>query len=571
MIIIISNLSLFNNYNIVEKYVSDNSNDIIKEINSNYHKLDKLNNKDLSDKINARVVELDNTLIKITDRIESENSEGEEILNTLNYIDGYNKSIQNMYCTEHDIGERHDTLHGCAKHCSENDNCYSFSYSNDEQKCNLSSNCYASNSEENNLSSTETKNLKRQTNAVHKPGHLLYIKDPDIFPMKNYNVQIGKKCNDEFFNFKSDNPIKKIIYKKNSEDTKNSEGTNNCDPITDKGSDCHIKKCDPITGKGGECYIKNCAQECEDNSECISFQYDLDNNECILNKNCYKNSGNQCIIDTNQYDCGNGSTTDPENNREIDNYEKYKITYDNNTFISDKLKYINNNLDNLSKDDKLNAIQSECESICELDNNCTGFDYIDTGKDKCRFSSDSTLSFNKTKNNRKYCSKPKNEKNINLYSKIILADTQLEPHNIKCNICQVDAITDKLFLRLYRTEKSSTPTVTYINDRNNITDVRSLYYSNFERFVKSENTCLQLFADIDYKGTCQTIDSDKEKFSLSELKDSIKNFKSFKMYPDKCELNDNNNCNPSSTPSPTPPPTPSPTPPPTPTPSPTLI
>ena len=542
VIIIISNLSLFNNYNIVEKYVSDYSTDIINDINSNYRKLDKLNNKDLSEDIKAKVSELETKSSYIEQKIKCENNDGEEILNTLNYIDGYNKpTIQNMYCTEHDIGERHDTLHGCAKHCSENDNCYSFSYSNDEQKCNLSSNCYAPNSEGNNLSDTETKNLKRQTNAVHKPGHLLYIKDPDIFPMKNYNVQIGKKCNDKFFNFKSHNQIKKIIYHKNSE----GEGTNNCDPITDKGGDCHNIKCDPITGKGGDCYIKNCAQECQDNSECISFQYDLDNNECILNKNCYKNSGNQCIIDTNQYDCGNGSTTDPENNREIDNYEKYKITYDNNTFISDKLKYINNNLDNLSKDDKLNAIQSECESICELDNNCTGFDYIDTGKDKCRFSSDSTLSFNKTKNNRKYCSKPKNEKNINLYSRIILDDTQEEPDNIKCNICEADAITDKVFLKLYRNENDGKPLFIYINDRNNITDVRSIYSSssNFEKFEKSDNTCLQLFSEINYKGYCKIIEADNNIFRLSDLEDSIKNFNSFKMLNGSCSSNDINDCN----------------------------
>ena len=528
IIIIISNLSLFNNYNIVEKYVSDNSNKIITDINKDYHILDELNNKELSNNIKKKLLKLKTKSSDIEKRIKNESNTAKEILSTLDYIDGYSKPpIQNMYCKEHDIGYRYDNLHGCAKHCSLNDNCYSFSYSENDQKCYLSSNCYATNSEGNdNLLDEEQNILQRQINAIYKQGNTLYIKDPKDFPMKNYNVQIGKRCNDK--SFKIDNQIKKINYKIDNNDG-STIGEDNV-------------YCDPLTGKG-DCYIKNCAKECENNDDCISFQYDLDNNECILNKNCYKNSGYQCVIDTNQYDCGDESTTDPINNREIYNYDSDKITYENNTFISDKLNYINSEIkENLSNDDKLNIIQSECESICELDDNCKGFDYTSTGKDKCRFSKNDSVKFVKN-SNRKYCSKPINEKNINLYSRIVLANGKKEPSNIKCDICEVDTITDNVFLKLYRKENDGKPILTYINDRNNITEVRSVYKSNFEKFEISENTCLQLFSEINYKGDCKTIESDNNKFLLSDLEETIKNFNSFKILNGSCSSNDINDCN----------------------------
>ena len=103
VIIIISNISLFNNLNIIERYETGNV--TIDNINQEYQKLDNINNKDLNIIINNKFNDLKEKSNDITNRIIKEGEGADEILSTINYLDGYDIPIDNKYCIEQDIGE----------------------------------------------------------------------------------------------------------------------------------------------------------------------------------------------------------------------------------------------------------------------------------------------------------------------------------------------------------------------------------------------------------------------------------------------------------------------------------
>ena len=470
IIIIINNLFLVSS---IEKFEENSTIDII---NQNIRTLNSENNTDILNESANDKKRLQEIIRKLDEKISEKNTEAEGIIHELDHINGYTK-IQNRYCPNPDIEHRYDTLKGCSEKCSNNENCFSFSYNTEHNNCQLTTNCYYD-SDENLEENVTLYDYRKRNSKPSSEGHYsLYIKDPHEFPMKNYGAQIGKMCNEKSF-----------------------ERTGNV--ISQKQVD----------------NIKDCAEGCQNNEDCISFEYNFDNNNCTLNKLCYNNSGYQCVVDVNEYICNSS-----DNGSQILD-ESTIIDY--NSGDSDNYLYntIKDRLENISRLKDVENIKSDCHSICQSDSNCKGYDYNSEG---CRFSTSTEVNTQEI-TDRRFCTKPLNSnlERINLYTKYNLGKKKIQ--NVNCNICEVDAIPDNYYLQFFKNITDNEPNLTFINSRNNIGDLGNIS-PQFKKLVKSKNTSLQIFKNINFQGEPRVYRPQQHTINISDIDNEYKNFKSFKL------------------------------------------
>ena len=188
------------------------------------------------------------------------------------------------------------------------------------------------------------------------------LSDSLIFPTKNKILGKKNKQIDTLFN-KSDG--KYVKYKNRK-----------CDFLDiNKMSTCTYNNSSDIN----DCHI-NCAENCDDDPNCISFQYDRGTKSCKLSSSCYK--GNINANSTRDVYFKRGATIPPlakfnkRANKKCNQETKIKQngTFNNQTLSQCAEKCLNNN-DCISfefkKKDGIN------KNVCNLTNKCHRFNYKD--------------------------------------------------------------------------------------------------------------------------------------------------------------------------------------------------
>ena len=121
----------------------------------------------------------------------------------------------------------------CAYNCNKDDNCVSFNYNTKTKKCRLSSLCSLNNLDEESQNSDDFDLYFKKTADANSP-------------LVNYTLYSNQKCRDT---------SNTLTHESNT--------------------------------------LKDCAQNCTDNPQCISFDYNKNNKECRLTTDCYNENSNE--------------------------------------------------------------------------------------------------------------------------------------------------------------------------------------------------------------------------------------------------------------------------------------
>jgi hypothetical protein len=241
VIYLINFLKVKNKENFFNSY--DLQNNTTNKINDTQEKSDENNSKitKTGEDLDIRKNNILNTLQKTNDNLEQNKESVEEIIRGLDVLSPYEtdlneftkeRTVKSEYngkkCKDTNLDLRgsaqgNDALEICAINCKNTPECNSFHYDKVNKLCRLSSLCTLNNADNDN-----------DFDLYFKIGGDVYN------PLTNYTLYSNKKC-------------------KNTTNTLSHESPT----------------------------IRDCAENCTNNPECISFDYNTNNNTCRLTKDCY--------------------------------------------------------------------------------------------------------------------------------------------------------------------------------------------------------------------------------------------------------------------------------------------
>jgi hypothetical protein len=374
------------------------------------------------------------------------NTETNELENK--YNDNYNiiknfKPYEDLKCLNGDLKKKYQTLKNCSDLCKNDNNCLSFSHDKNNNECILSTFCHP-----------ETKSTTTKFNNT------LYIKkknDEINHDITNYTISENQECNNLCYN--------DIINEH-----------------TDGGyTDTKVYN------------VHSCATECENASKCASFEYNFDDNECTLRKQCKQGKH---LKNSNEYVCDKGQpNTSATILKEI-------------IFERDPLRKITDlSLDKYS----LYNLNSKCKEKCDENKEaCEGYSY----------------EFSK-------------EKNIcNLYSKIDINNLNKELETPFINICKKPR---QMIKHLYTKKKAQdTFKLDIVSDENDENDENDECNAVCEEQINDNVPFIKFFNsydDVNYSYITFT-----NMYNIKEIEDfDIKNYKYFSIkfgYKVDFKLND---------------------------------
>ena len=390
--------------------------------------IDNLDNKinvELTNKINNLIDDISDTSPQsLTNKIENlydrtknlydninntkNDCENKFDLDFSNIVGNYN-SHKDKKCLKNisDILDAKHNLSSCSKLCNNNINCMSFSYDKNTNDCRLSTICHPD------TNTTFTKNY----------SNTLYVKKDNNQVIKNYKLNKNQQCNNLCHNDIIDSSSKNTVH--------------------------------------------DCANNCENNNDCVSFEYNFTDKICDLRSECKQGAH---IEDSNEYNCDTGQIK----NGKIINSFNYDVNRNKNSN--------NNELDYYSMHD----LKKKCANSCSNNVNCNAFTYEFTDVDNnCSLYEKLEIEKNISKKFKNICKKPDKIIKKNLYTKKISADNaekqaQLSSNN-KCEALCENNVNDSIpYIKFFKNKNDANYSYITFTDMYNVKEIEGFNLMDYK-------------------------------------------------------------------------------------------
>lgn len=410
------------NKNIIENFYSNTNNDIVndeiyEEVEDIRRTIDNLMST-VNYKINSVQTLYDDTTVLKEEVQETRNDWQSRVRGYTDISNDFN-STPNRKCYKNitDILDVKKTFHECAAECNGNeeleiegdDNCLSFSYDRNTNECRLSSICYP-----------DTEDAITNTTSLDF-ANTLYVKKNknDYYDiMTKFDLKKNKQCNDLCYN--------------------------------------------DILGSSSVNHIHKCAQNCDNNPDCVSFEYifnpDENQNNCIFRSECNKDYH---VENSDTFDCINGNIIE-ENSNLID-----EINYNVDGMGKDRL-------DNYS----LRDLKKKCTDDCRKNPNCNAFSYyIDQDNVNCDLYENLEANYNLRDNNfKRICQIKEDVKKKNLYTHKERINRDI---GICEGLCEYSITKDTPYIKFFTSENDKNYSYITFTDMYNIQELDNFNLSDY--------------------------------------------------------------------------------------------